>query len=354
MSAPGFTRFLGIFLAVFAIMAGLFAVDLVLARLERAEVRADAKRHFEAGEKLRKSGAFGQAADEFRSAVSVARDNREYRVAWAQALLDAGNLDAASEQATELLTRDLSDGDANLILARVYAKQGRTADSTISYRRAIYGRWPPNSKHTRREVRWELTDFLSSQHASEELLAELLLLEAESPGDPAVERRIAHLYLRGGPAERAVPLFEDLLRRAPNDADAALGLAQARVAQGNCTLALPQWRLALRLQPDSSDAHEGFALCEKALAIDPLLRGLPLEQRIRRAFALLDNVVRSAGSCPPESLKHAQGLLQKRRALERDPNAPELLLEAAREVWNSGSCVKPASEDQKALSLLLR
>ena len=347
-------HFFAVLAVIFAAMAGLASVDLVLARMERAEVQAEAQRHFQAGERLVSASSFEAAANEFRTAVSVARGNRQYLVAWAQALFAAGKLDAAEEQANQLLDLDFSDGDANLLLARLYDREGRTADAIFSYRRAIYGRWPKDQKRRRTDVRWELTDLLSRQHASDDLLAELLLIQSESAGDPEVERRVAHLFLKGGPVARAIPLFEDLIRRNSEDADAVAGLARTYLANGDCSLALPQLRRAAQMNAGASDLEDGLALCEMVESFDPLPSGLAPQERLVRATTLLEAVIRSLDQCSNPDQASA---LKQARELPKNPNhnSYERFLETARDLWakDHTSCLKVESAETKAISFLL-
>ena len=334
-------RFLGVMSVVVLAMTGLTAVDLVLARMERAEVREDAARHFRAGQALMAQSSFDAAADEFRTAVSVARENRAYRVAWAQASYAAGRFEDAEEQANQLLDTDFSDGDANLLLARIYAREGRAADAIFSYRRAIYGRWPNDAKRRRTEVRWELTALLSREHASDDLLAELLLILGESPDDPNVERRVAHLYLEGGPVDRAIPLFEDLVQRKADDADAVEGLGQAYLLKRDCSSALPYFRQAARL--GISDAKLG--LCEAVAPMDASAKGLAPQERLGRAKKLLEAVQRSVSPC---------GARPEADRLTKEPY--EQVIEMARKVWMSReaqACLGGSSE-KEAISFLLR
>src|SRR5260370_32617795 len=83
------------FAILFLALAGLFALDTFLARLEQSDSRAEARRLFEEGERLARDGRNLEAIDRFRSALSIERDERDYRLALAGALPARGKFPAA-------------------------------------------------------------------------------------------------------------------------------------------------------------------------------------------------------------------------------------------------------------------
>jgi Flp pilus assembly protein TadD len=343
-------------------MAALIPVDFVLARMERAEIDADALRHFDAGQSLMRSDKYLEAVEEFRAAVSIARENRSYRLALAEALFSGGKLDAAEQQVRELLESDPGDGQASLILARIQAREGQVKDAIFSYRRAIYGRWPDSERHAASAARWELTEYLSKQGDTDDLLAELLLLQSESPGDLDVERRVAHLYVAGGSPGRAISLFQDLLRRNYADVDARLGLAEAQFARGDYRSAERNFSLAVQLAPADQGIRDRLALNQRILALDPVLPGLAPQEQTRRALELLQLAVKRGEGCDglaPGSvfamrLKEAQELL-KSPFRRRSMTADQIVTHAA-QVWEETpqACAPLDSLDQRAISLVLR
>jgi hypothetical protein len=119
----------GTFAMIFASMAGLFLFDSFLERRDRAETQAEARRWFSEGQALAKAGRNKQAVERFRSAVAIARDNRDYQLALANALLATGKPAGAESVANEVLQRDSMDGAANLAMARIKANEGDLADA---------------------------------------------------------------------------------------------------------------------------------------------------------------------------------------------------------------------------------
>src|SRR6266446_2232952 len=115
------------FAILFLAMAGLFALDTFLARLERSDSRAEAQRLFEEGERLTRDGRSLEAIDRFRGALSIERGQRDYQLALAGAFLAAGKFTDAEAVANELLQHDSTNGAANMTMSRVQVKRGKIA-----------------------------------------------------------------------------------------------------------------------------------------------------------------------------------------------------------------------------------
>jgi thioredoxin-like negative regulator of GroEL len=92
IASPG-RSFLGALGLVLLAIAALFAADTFLARTEQAETRIEAARLFEQGKCLMGRAENVKAIDRLKDAL--ARDNRDYQRALAQAQLAAGKGDEA-------------------------------------------------------------------------------------------------------------------------------------------------------------------------------------------------------------------------------------------------------------------
>ncbi len=150
-----------------AAIAGLFVVDTFLARTERAEERTEAARRFSEGRKLMEQGRSADAIERLNDAVSIERDNREYRLALAEALLASGRFGGAESTLDDLLQQDSTDGPSNLMMARVMVREGKVAEGTSYYHRAIYGKWASKPTENRVAARFELIDLLVRQNDKE-------------------------------------------------------------------------------------------------------------------------------------------------------------------------------------------
>ncbi|MGA2327205.1 MAG: tetratricopeptide repeat protein [Bryobacteraceae bacterium] len=355
--------FLGTFALVFLAMAALFAIDTFLAKMERSEKRAEAQRIFAEAQRLAAEERTTEAIERFRSGLSIARDDQDYELALARALVTAGRLADAQAVVNEALQRAPTSGAANLTMARIFAQQGNTADAFSYYHRAIYGRWKDSAADQRLQVRLELVDFLARQGDKGELLAELLRLQDEVAGDRAVRERIGHLFVAAGSPARAAGIFRELLRQQPQDAGAYAGLGEAEFAEGRYRAAQTHFQVALRLRPDDTKTQNRLELCGEVLALDPTLRGLSAGERYRRSLRLVSRALESVSQClgsvsPPsvrELADNAQRTLGGRIRASQMDNATEANLELAEQLWQAGrkECKQVVTDAEEPLALVL-
>ena len=164
-------------------------------------------------------GRSADAIEHLNDAVSIERDNREYRLALADALLAAGRFGDAESTLDDLLQQDSTDGATNLMMARVMVREGKVTQGISYYHRAIYGRWTSKPAENRVAARFELVDLLVQQNDKEDLLAELLPLQEEAPRDLATREKIGHLFIVAGALLRMRPMyfgkFSGVIRKTP-------------------------------------------------------------------------------------------------------------------------------------------
>ena len=177
---------------IVAVAIGLWAVDQFLAGVESAEVKNSAQRSYRTGVELLAKGMAGKAVDSLRDAHALERQNPEYELQLIEALTAGGKEPEAEPLLTEILQRAPNDGRANLIAARVALRQGNMDEAEAYYHRAIYGDWSGDTAAHRVSARLELIDLLAGKNRKQELLAELVSLEAESPA------RAGHPETAGG------------------------------------------------------------------------------------------------------------------------------------------------------------
>jgi tetratricopeptide (TPR) repeat protein len=280
-----------------AAIAAFFLIDTLLARTEKAESRASAGRAYENGMRLIQQGRSLDAVGQFKEAISLARENPAYPLALAQALLAADRLPEAEATLSDLLQHDGTGGAPNLAMARVLAKEGKFMDAVSYYHRAIYGRWTGDPVHNRIQARSELVDLLVANHSTEGLLAELLPLQQEAPGDLTTQKKLALAFTEAGSPARGAELFRGVLRREPQDPDAYAGLGEAEFARGNYRAARVNFEAALRLRPADEASRQRLDLSNQVLALDPAQRGLSREEQYRRSLKILELAVASATSC---------------------------------------------------------
>lgn len=354
---------MGTLVLVFLAIAALAAIDTFLAKVEKTEGQAEARRLLVEGQRLVQQGRDADAIDKFRSALSVSRGNQEAQLGLAGALLAVGRLTDAETLLQEMLQRSATDGAANLTMARVMVKEGRSVEATSYYHQSIYGRWKQDAQANRVKVRFELIDVLVRQNADREVLAELLPLQDEAPDDIQTRKRIARLYLSAGSPSRALDLFKEILRQQPQDFDAYAGLGEAEFARGNYRTARTDFKAVLRLNPADEEIRKRLGVCETVLALDPTQRGLSSVDRYQRSLKLLELAADAMNRCvetpPPETARDlaekAGKDLKRRVGSSRQEEVTETNLELADQLWQARQkqCKQAPAEADEPLALVI-
>jgi tetratricopeptide (TPR) repeat protein/CBS domain-containing protein len=358
--AHSVTRRSGRFLPglIAATLAALLLVGF-LGYYYRSERAARADRYFKAGNDLVLHDRNQEAVEQFRNALSVSPVNSQYRLALGLTLVKTGHLDEASVYLEEVLRRDPTNGSANLGLARIAVQQGRTADAVTCYHRAIYGPWPADQAANQVQVRFELAGFLAKAGLTTQATAELLAILEHSPGDAAAKTRIGQLLLDYGSPRQSADVFRGLVRSNNRDAEAYSGLGAAEFAEERYAAAREALRTAVRLNPSDEATGRQLALCERILALDPTLRGLPPAERYQRTSALLSGILGAVEQCLPkvsqpadaQSLRTwadtARQLLARHPARRSYDSAAESDLSLAEELWAASQrlCGAPSGLD---------
>jgi tetratricopeptide (TPR) repeat protein len=343
--------------AVLALMVGLYTVDKALANLEAREVNAEARNHYREGQKLLASGQAAAAVDFFRRAHTLDRTNRDFDVALASAQLTAGRPADAEQTLVDVLTRNSNDGRANFLMARVRMAQDRFDDAVAFYHRAIYGSWSDGSAADKTAARLELADQLAKRGRSEELLSELLLLDAGAARNPALAKQLAGLYLEAGSATRAEAAYRDILREVPADAEAFDGLGEAELQRGEFRLAHAAFSGALKYHPDDTQAVARVRLADELAKLDPTSRRLGSAEKFARSSQILYRVEDETLDClkgqpAPDRLHDLLAASAKLRAEKTGAmpsnEAAETRLEMAEQIWKARlqACpTQPSADD---------
>ena len=205
----------GTTVAIALVVVGLAGVDQFLARVESAETINSAQRSYRAGSRLLAAGKPGEAIDFLRDAHALDRQNPEYELQLIDALAADGKTAEAEPLLTEILQRQPNDGRANLTAARLASRKGNTAEAEAYYHRAIFGEWSGDAAARRVAARLELIDLLAGKGQKQELLAELISLEAESAGTAEIRKRLGELFLLAGSPARAADVYQALVEKDP-------------------------------------------------------------------------------------------------------------------------------------------
>ena len=354
--------FLVTFVVILCVIAALFTFDTFLARVDRAESRAQATHLFLEGEALVRANRNREAVDRFRSALFIARGERAYQLALARALGATGKPADAERILAEMLQRDATDAAANLEMARVLVEEERIAQAISFYHRAIYGQWKGGSSGRLTRARFELIDLLAKQGSSKELLAELLPIQAEGNTDVAVRKRLGTLFIVAGSPERAAAIFRGILRERPRDPEAHAGIGEAALAAGNYRIAQANLLTASQLDPTNEAIRQRLALVNRVRALDPMQRGLGPGEQLRRSRLLVElatAVVERCAGPGADSVKaqvdSARTFVQRRVRSGRQVEAFDATLDRAERLWalRGDQCGETQTRDEEAAALVL-
>lgn len=347
------------------VLCGLWSLDFFLARTEREAVQNEAGRWYQQGEQLLEQGRAAEAVDPLRRASSMVRDNRAYQLAYVTALVAAGRYDEADADLATLLQADPDNGPANLLGARIMVKEGKITETVSHYHRAIYGVWPDNAPAHRMATRLELANLLASRGEQQELLAEVLALEAEAQ-DTATLKKVAHLYLVAGSPARSAAVYRELVRRTPDDARAYAELGEAELAQGDYDAALAAFLNAGRGGSADPAVDHDMQLCRTITEIDPTPRRLSSSEKYGRSMRIL-KLARDAldrcvsGSHPANTAALQQMISDCDKLLAQKPPAhvanelAEARLTFAEQLWQARvkTCGSGPTEQEEALKLIM-
>lgn len=354
-----------LYIRVLLALVFLFGIAGFLTSSYREERQTLASLHFEKGKTLAEGSREGEAIEEYRAALSLARGDYDYQLQLALALMNEGNLNEAERHLQELLATDPTNAIPNWAMARIADRRNEVATAETYYHRALYGFWPPGTPVTRLEAHFELVDMLARSDAKPRLLAELLLLENELPDDPANRERVARLFLRADSPANAAQIFEDLVRKNKEDAGAYAGLGDAEFAQTNYIASRNAYRTANRLNPEDSVTQAKLDFSNQILDLDPTLRGLSSTERHRRSQELVRAALAKVELCRPAELPlllpdSTQQVIDSAREMLSQTKRPRNMGDAAEEnvslalqLWQARLDLCPPGENLDAAERVL-
>ncbi len=305
----------------------------------RREKTSLGESHYSKGLRLERASDPNGAVEEFRKALIYSPDKTEYRLSFAEALINEGRLEEAESHIDQLLQEDPTNGILNLMRGRIASKRGHTTQAIDFYERAVYEYWPPAQAYERREARWELVQLLSQTGRREELIAELMTMYANAPNDASLRLRVGFELLKRSATSEGAQVFRDLTRLSPRNAEAHRGLGEALMTEGDFIPARREFERALRLNPKDRASAENLALDNSIIDLDPELPGLTSSDRYRRSVNLLRRVLTDVTACDAAAknprVAEARALLEAKSG--RDPDIALQIERTAQQLWTAGS-----------------
>jgi tetratricopeptide (TPR) repeat protein len=356
-----------VMLALLALLGVIFFLAVAgLSRTYRAQREALGSRWFSRGVADLNGRRYDSAVTEFRSALLYSRDNYDYQLNLAEALIGLGRTAEAYSYLVNLWERQPENGVVNLELARIAAQRGQTEQAQRYYHNAIYAVWPGDQEGRRRQTRLELIEYLLSINAKAQAQAELIALQENLGEDPAQHKHVGDLFLRAQDYEHALAAYRISLRANRRDEMALEGAGRAAFQLGLYPLAERYLQAAVALNANDAESADRLKTTQLVLRMDPFRRQISANERDRIVAAAFATAGKRLSSCATPkaatastssqpSLDDAWAKMRPRiteQQLRRNPDLVEQAMDLVFEIerQTSTSCGTPTGAD---LALLL-
>ena len=275
-----------VMLTLVAVLGVLFFVAVAgLSKAYHARREALGERWFSRGIADLSAKRYDSAVTEFRSALLYSRDNYDYQLNLAEALIGLKRTGEANSYLVNLWDEEPENGVVNLELARIATQRGQTEQAQRYYHNAIYAVWPSDQEGKRRETRMELIEYLLSINARAEAQAELIALQENLGEDPAQQRRVADLFVQAQDYEHALAAYRVSLKAARHNQGALAGAGWAAFELGQYALAEKYLQAAVGENASDAQSAERLKTTQLVLRMDPFRRGITMEDRDRIVLA---------------------------------------------------------------------
>lgn len=336
-----------------------------LSRAYHAQREALGVRWFNRGVTDLSARKYESAVTEFRSALLYSRDNYDYQLNLAEALLGLKRTSEADSYLANLWDEEPENGVVNLELARIAAQRGQTEQAQRYFHNAIYAVWPGNQEDKRRETRLELIEYLLSINSRADAQAELIALQENLGEDPAQHRRVADLFLQAQDYEHALAAYRSSLKATRHNRAALAGAGWAAFELGQYPLAERYLQAAMAENPGDAQTAERLKTAQLVLRMDPFRHGITMGERDRivmDAFGIAGLRLSSCATPKGAAGSHAgQPSLTDNWAkmkprvteqeLKRNPDLAEEAMDLVFEIerQTSATCGAPSGADEALL-----
>jgi Flp pilus assembly protein TadD len=197
------------------------------------------------------------AVDALSSALAYAPNDRGTAIKLAEALASAGRVQEATVYFNALLESQQGNGLINLQLARLAARQGNESQAIEDFQKAIYGNWEGDGYVRRREVRFELINYLIANHRLNQARSELLVASGNAPVDDiSVQLEIARSMEQAQDPSDAFHVYRTILHRHPSLREALDGAGRTAFQLGRYLEAKHYLSRALELPATEADSDK--------------------------------------------------------------------------------------------------
>jgi tetratricopeptide (TPR) repeat protein len=244
------------------------------------------------------------AVYDLRTALGYGQDDPGTEVELAQGLAQIGTPRSLQEAAVYLNTlweKEPGNGNINLQLARVLARQGQRAGALEHYQAAIYGVWKGNGAVQGRQARLEMVRYLIQQDKFGEARDELLIAAGNDKSTPAL-MEVAGLLAEAHAPSDALRFYHEVAGRKPVEVQALEGtgqmaflLAKYQMARIYLDRALKSSNAAHPLM-DRALAEKNLQIANAVMAIYPS-EELPQRERLLRVVRAYEVARRRYAAC---------------------------------------------------------
>jgi Flp pilus assembly protein TadD len=242
---------------LFAITALLAVLTNYLYQSYASHQVALAARWLQRGDQALRENKPQAAIDALSSALAYTPNDRGTAIKLAEALASAGRVQEATVYFNALLESQQGSGVINLQLARLAARQGNVDQAIEDYQKAIYGNWEGDGYVRRREVRFELINYLIANHRLDQARSELLVASGNAPADDiSVQLEIARKMEQAQDPSDAFHLYRTILHHHPSLREALDGAGRTAFQLGRYLEAKRYLARALELPATEADADE--------------------------------------------------------------------------------------------------
>lgn len=321
-------------LLLLAMLAALFVVTGFVTKAFHQKEAGIALDWFTRGNAALEAGKSREARDDFRNALIFEPQNAEYQLHLAQALASYGQPEQARGYLINLLNQSPADGQVNLELARLAARDDRISDAIHHYHGAIYGfsETPTQGLNARLEFAQFLLDVGDNSQAEGELTA----LSANVPaGALNIHSRIADLYVRAEALNRALAEYELALRVSEDPATLAKAgatayrLADFKLAELYLSR-VPEDAANIPLKPD--ELRSMLQISRMIIGADPLAANVSNAERAHRTALALAQVIARVSTCvarlPAKGSEGLRASLDRARYMHNSEWSERSLLES--------------------------
>jgi tetratricopeptide (TPR) repeat protein len=358
-----------VLLLSFPALVFFFALTSFAVRRYNEKERALGEQWFAKGQAALRQGRAAEAIDDFRTALAYARDNPQYELQLALALIAGKRPDEARAYLLSLWASEPESGPINLELGRLSAARDEIVDAIHYYHRAIFGEWEDDPETHRRTARLELYQFLQSHGAKSKAKAELMELAVVLPADPLLHVQVGNLFIGAKEYDEALKEFKQALLLERNQPAALAGAGEAAFRMADYFEARGYLERAVRAEPKNAEAIQLLETTNLILEMDPFDPRLTAKERARRAVRAYGQALTRLKSCaqqrhevldteqPQTTLQTIYALAMKMQpqahegSLSLDPETTTAIINLALEIEEvtARSCGPPSGLDEALL-----